>query len=433
MKQRILSLVLLLIVLCGVATTAHAADAEAYNAADVLYDLGLFSGTGTKTDGSPNFDLDRAPTRHEAVTMLVRLLGKEAEAKSGTWTTPFSDVADWAAPYVGYAYANGLTSGTSATTFGGNATITASQYLTFVLRAMGYTSGEDFQWNKAWELSDQIGLTDGRYTNTKSFLRSDVTVISRNAMDVNMKGSGQTLAEKLISEGVFTAKEYKNTVESPLVLQPPALHIDRRDVEFAVNGEMLDRSKSFTSRFEPGTYVITPYIRGERCDADDYEVEMSGRGSGKVWKNPDGTFSVYFPADDAINVRFWYDLTPVTTTDANGNAISYIRRTANDLGFSTPVIPKSGIILDRDGMNFLPGQTTGSSVKLQDYFVMYVYYDGVRIEDYSVTAEIGAPFTVSVQADGSLLILNQRPGEAKFTVTYQGESADFGIYLSNNG
>ena len=84
-------------------------------------------------------------------------------------------------------------------------------------------------------------------------------------------------------------------------------------------------------------------------------------------------------------------------------------------------------------MNFMPGVTTGSSVKVQDYFVMYVYYDGVRIEDYSVTAESGAPFTPSIQADGSLLIMNHRPGEAKFTITYQGESADFGIYLSNNG
>ena len=33
-------------------------------------------------------------------------------AKAKAWDTPFTDVADWAKPYVGYAYANGLTSGT---------------------------------------------------------------------------------------------------------------------------------------------------------------------------------------------------------------------------------------------------------------------------------------------------------------------------------
>ena len=52
MKRRLFSVLLLCAVLCGAMTTSHAADAERYNAADVLYDLGLFSGTGTKADGT---------------------------------------------------------------------------------------------------------------------------------------------------------------------------------------------------------------------------------------------------------------------------------------------------------------------------------------------------------------------------------------------
>lgn len=51
-------------------------------------------------------------TRSEAVTMLVRLLGRENEALSGKWETPFTDVPAWAEPYVGLAYENGLTTGT---------------------------------------------------------------------------------------------------------------------------------------------------------------------------------------------------------------------------------------------------------------------------------------------------------------------------------
>ena len=43
-------------------------------------------------------------------------------------------MADWAKPFVGYAYANGLTAGTSATTFGGNDLISAAQYITFARR-----------------------------------------------------------------------------------------------------------------------------------------------------------------------------------------------------------------------------------------------------------------------------------------------------------
>jgi len=127
--KRFLSFILVIVMLCCMIPTAFAASSEAIAAADTLYALGLFKGTGTDANGKPIYDLDRAPTRHEAVTMLVRILGKEEEAKSGTWDMPFTDVAEWAKPYVGYAYAHGLTSGTSETTFDGDSTITASQFL----------------------------------------------------------------------------------------------------------------------------------------------------------------------------------------------------------------------------------------------------------------------------------------------------------------
>ena len=197
MKKAIIFLAVLAL-LFGALPAALAASDEANAAAEELKALGLFSGVGTNEDGTTNFDLDREPTRSEAVTMLVRLLGKEAEALAGTWETPFTDVANWAQPYVGYAYANKLTFGTGETTFGGNDSVSATQYLTFVLRAMGYESGTDFQWNRAWELSDAIGMTDGRYNaDSGSFLRGDVAIVSRNALYVPMKGGDETLIEAL--------------------------------------------------------------------------------------------------------------------------------------------------------------------------------------------------------------------------------------------
>ncbi len=178
--KRFISLLLFFAVTLSLATSTFAASPEAMDAANALYQQGLFSGTGgTDANGNPNFELDRAPTRYEAVTMLVRLLGKADEAQNTAWNTPFTDVADWAKPYVGYAYANGLTSGTSDTTYGGDQKVTASEYLTFALCTLGYKAGIDFHWNKAWELSDQIGLTDGRYNaDTTSFTRGDVAIIS---------------------------------------------------------------------------------------------------------------------------------------------------------------------------------------------------------------------------------------------------------------
>jgi hypothetical protein len=126
-------------------------------------------------------------------------------------------VADWASPYVGYAYANGLTTGTSATTFGGSDPVTASQYLTFVLRALGYESDTDFQWNAAWVLSDQLGLTDGSYNaQTTKFLRGDVALISASALDQTVRGTSQTLLATIQSGGTQSGGTQSTTATTAL-------------------------------------------------------------------------------------------------------------------------------------------------------------------------------------------------------------------------
>ena len=99
--RKLLILLVVLSLLLSLAPAALAADSAAERAAEALYEMGLFRGTGTDANGNPVFELDRAPTRHEGIAMLVRLLGKEKEALAGAWNTPFTDVANWAKPYVG--------------------------------------------------------------------------------------------------------------------------------------------------------------------------------------------------------------------------------------------------------------------------------------------------------------------------------------------
>ena len=190
--RKILSLFLTVLLMLSLVPTVFAASSEAIDAANALYQLGLFAGVGTNADGSPNFDLDRTMTRAEAVTMLVRLLNKEADAQAASWTTPFTDVAEWAKPYVGYAYTNSLTGGTSATTFSGSQEVSATQYLTFVLRALGY-DGNDFAWDKAWELTNQLGITHGQYDANSDFTRGDAAIVSYAALSANKKGQSTTL------------------------------------------------------------------------------------------------------------------------------------------------------------------------------------------------------------------------------------------------
>jgi hypothetical protein len=218
-KRRIVWIVVILVLVTyfmplGSCNALAAASAE--DSAMKLHTLGLFRGVGENTDGTPNFALDRAPTRNEAVTMLVRLLGKEAQAYTGGWDTPFADVVWWARPYVGYAFANRLTTGINATSFGGDRPVTATQYLTFVLRALGYSSGVDFQWDRAWELSDELGITSGEYrASVAGFTRGDIATISFNALSASIKGSGKTLYEALMHEGVITLADAERVGLAP--------------------------------------------------------------------------------------------------------------------------------------------------------------------------------------------------------------------------
>lgn len=201
--KKALATVLVLTMLLSLAPAALAAGTEAEDAADALYALGLFQGAGTDSDGAPVFELGRAMTRSEAVTMLVRLLGRENEALSGKWETPFTDVPAWAEPYVGLAYENGLTTGTGDTTFSSGERVTSAQYLTFILRALGYDDAAgDFDWESAWELTDELGVTSGEYgaANNGAFVRGDAALVSLSALSQELKGSDTTLLEKISAQ-----------------------------------------------------------------------------------------------------------------------------------------------------------------------------------------------------------------------------------------
>ena len=183
----------------AVASLAMSAGAASYdNCADRLSDLGLFQGTG---DG---YELDRAPTRAEAATMLVRLLGAEAEAQELEYTAPFTDLADWQKPYVQYLYDNGLTNGATATTFEPEGACSAQMYTTFLLRALGYSdaAGGDFAYSGAVDFGESIGLVDIANCNETNFLRDHVAAMSLTALNTAVKDDADTkLLEKLVADG----------------------------------------------------------------------------------------------------------------------------------------------------------------------------------------------------------------------------------------
>ena len=203
-KSLALFLALMLVLGC---VPAFAVDDAAFAAAEHLHTLGLLQGYGTDEAGNVDYRLERIPNRAEALVMLIRLLGEEEEALACTEGTPFTDMeTHWAKPYVAYAYAKGYTNGTGATTFSPTKNAEARMYLTFVLRALGYQDGVDFEYKTAWEKTDELGVTAGEYNadNNKDFDRGDMAIVSDYALSAAYKGEEYTLLEKLAEAGAVT-------------------------------------------------------------------------------------------------------------------------------------------------------------------------------------------------------------------------------------
>ncbi len=178
--------------------------AKAETAAETLRVLGLMRGTGTDADGKTVYELNRPMTRSEAIAMLVRLVGGESAALSETRSTPFNDVESWAAPYVAYAYEKGYTKGVGEASFGGARLVTSSQYITFLLRVLGYTSEKDFKWDSPFSFSDLLGLTDGDYGSSSRFLRGDAALLSLAALSRSTKSGSSTLLGSLCESGAVS-------------------------------------------------------------------------------------------------------------------------------------------------------------------------------------------------------------------------------------
>lgn len=206
MKKRkiCLALVFCLFLQFVVITIPAGAVETTMEKANAMRDLGLFQGT------DKGFELDRAPSRLEGMVMFIRLMGAEAIARAEKNPHPFTDVPSWADPYVGFAYANGLTKGVSATQFGAKDAMSVNQYVTLLLRLLDYNdaNGADFTWDKALEKAVEIQMfTPGQAEDLRRNqpTRGTMVYISWAALTQPFKGETvYTLTRYLVEVGVFT-------------------------------------------------------------------------------------------------------------------------------------------------------------------------------------------------------------------------------------
>jgi len=244
MKIRHIILFLIISITVNISICFAFADNEGDNPflrAEQLNKLGLLKGVS-----KGNYDMMRAPTRTESVVMVIRLLGKENEAQEyNASENPFYDVPAWAVKYIAYAYDNGLVKGISNRQFGAHMATSPEQYITFLLRALYYSDDHDFSYDDSIGFASSIGLLDG-WNDSGFFSRSDMIILSFNALNAGLNNGEGTLADSLLEGGVFTDSQLNSSFGLSEILI-----VQRNDFEWEdIVAISIESKDSFLNEFK---------------------------------------------------------------------------------------------------------------------------------------------------------------------------------------
>lgn len=174
--------------------------------ADTLYKIGLFKGT------DKGYELEKSLTREESATILVRLLGEEDKVSADDFEEVFTDVDKdrWSYAYVMYCYKNNITKGTDIDTFSPDKQIDANQFVTLMMRLLGYIDVEpDTALLKSVEYNLISDETVDKLTKSESFTRGDMVQIVYNSLKVQMNDKTE-FSLYLYEKGILTEKEMEH-------------------------------------------------------------------------------------------------------------------------------------------------------------------------------------------------------------------------------
>lgn len=213
--KKTLSLLLALVLVLGSFSSVFAAKPETdVEVAELLQELGILLG-----NASGDLMLDKDLNRAEAIVLLSRLMKAEDTAKKfPVDDLPFDDIAsELYQHYVAWAFANEYTSGKSATKFDPEGDLTAQQFATFLLRALGYEIDAK-AYETAFETAVELGLFEGLNLEKETVLkRKHMAMMTFNALYVPMKDSEVTLGEFLELELPQEEPEVPATLEAEVV------------------------------------------------------------------------------------------------------------------------------------------------------------------------------------------------------------------------
>lgn len=205
--KRALSLALSTVMLVGMmavgtsaASYADVDSADNVEAIEVMKAVSVMVG-----DENGNFNPDKNVTRAEMAVVMANLLDLQVEDFVGA-SIPFTDVPQWAHSFVAACYADGITGGISATQYGSNNSVTATQAALMLLKALGYFQyGSDFgtDWQVATiKQASNVGLFEGiDSARNAAMTRNEVAQIALNALESTLVEPDGTPGNITTSDG----------------------------------------------------------------------------------------------------------------------------------------------------------------------------------------------------------------------------------------
>jgi Big-like domain-containing protein len=266
--KRTLSLVLALVMVLGSFGAAFAVDAETtdeLSAGAFLETVGVLEG-----DDDGNLMLDKTLLRRDMVILLSRLMGaEETAAEFPSESLAFEDITDaYYNGYIAWSVNNGLIEGHSETVFGFNENVTAQQYVTVLMRALGYEVADE-DYAAVLETAAELGLCEGlEVENEDEILRGQMAVMTLNTLGTEMKDSEVTLAEDLgielpepeVTEATEVEKVYADNLKEIVVEFDGEVEKDSAELEvnYSLDDKDLEIDKAVLS--EDMTEVVLTVV-----------------------------------------------------------------------------------------------------------------------------------------------------------------------------
>jgi hypothetical protein len=404
MKKR-LTLIMMIISLITFPLMSFA-DAALDSEAVALNKLTILQGDGI------NFNLTGQLKRSEAITFIVRIMGKESFVKANAdkySKTTFSDVksTDWFAAYVGYCQENKILNGFPDGGFHPNDSISEKAFLKLVLGALGYVDEKDFVWDTIYESAFNLGLvSDTKYKtqiedNTK-YLRSDVVTVLYGSLTNSLKGSKKTIIESLIEANIvdratavqlgFAKEIVLATIESVHPANDVTLNIKLsksvqtladKDITIYETGNKVNQLKASVTSQVYGTLIVNTT---KQIPDKGYTIEISNKvEESKTSVVATSTFVGY----KMLEVKSdFFKISKIVPVSKNRINVYFTQPITDDIAF-----PIYYNIL-KNGSTFVEGSRNTLDVKVlpEQNNVIGLYLKGATIAD-------DVPYSLKISGD----------------------------------